>query len=181
MSWLIETLTTAEHDEPLGRAAAEIATRIVPAKHWEWARAKTHFLSLVKGREEAVRRGLRDAVGGSLDAGKLLALFGEYDDTAALATPAGKGWIPTEQESSLADNVFWRPAGKSPAFGRYSYLEPWLEAGFGTQDRYRILSLAYADLADRAEGGDASRYAYEAFVLDPGSARASEAMSKYGS
>jgi hypothetical protein len=188
MSWLIATLTTAQHDEPLGRAAAEIATRIAPAKHWEWARAKTHFLSLVKGQEEAVRRGLRDAVGphvsvgtrkSSLDAGKLLALFGEYDDTDALASVAGKAWIPSEQESALADNVFWRPAGKSPAFGRYSALEPWLEAGFGTQDRYRILSLAYVDLADRAEGGDASRYAYEAFLLDPGSARASDALAKY--
>lgn len=180
MSWLIATLTTAEHDEPLARAAAEIATRIAPAKSWEWAKARVHFLSLMKGYEDAARRGLRDAVSSSIDAAKLLALFGNLDDSDALASAAGRAWIPPEQESALADTVFWRPAGKSPAFGRYSYLEPWLEAGFGTQDRYRIMSSAYADLANHAEGGDASRYAYESFLLDPGSAKASEAMSKFG-
>ncbi len=180
MSWLIATLISAEHDEPLGRAATEIATRIEPAKSWEWAKARVHFMNLMKGQEDAVRRGLRDAVAGSLDAAKLLALFGNFDDTEPLASVAAKAWTTPEQEAALPDTVFWRPAGKSPAFGRYSYLEPWLEAGFGTQDRYRILSLAYAELANHAEGGDASRYAYEAFLLDPGSSKASEAMSKFG-
>ena len=162
------------------RAAAEIATRIAPAKSWEWPKARAHFLGLVKGNEDAIRRNLRDAVPASIDAAKLLALFGELDDADILASAAGRAWIPPDQESSLADTVFWRPAGKAPAFGRYSYLEPWLEAGFGTQDRYRIMSSAYAELAHHAEGGDASRYAYEAFLLDPGSTKASEAMSKFG-
>ena len=177
MSWLIATLASAEHDEPIQRAAAEIATRIAPAKNWEWGRARAHWLTLVKGQEDAVRRGLR-CEGGSVtpDAAKLLAFFGELDDIDALARVAGLAWT----EETLADNVFWRPAGKPPAFGRHSYLEPWLEAGFGTQDRYRIMSLAYASLAEHAEGGDASRYAYEAFLLDPGSARASEVMAKFG-
>lgn len=180
MSWLLATVAMAQHDEPIARAAAEIATRVGPSKPWEWARARSHFLTLVKGQEEPLRRGLRAAAAaGSLDAAKLLALFGDLDDTEALAAAAVGGWIPAEQEASLADTVFWRPAGKAPAFGRYSALEPWLEAGFGTSDRYRILSLAYAELAEHAEGGDASRYAYEAFLLDPGSARASEAMSKF--
>lgn len=180
MAWLVATLSFAQHDEPLGRAAAEIATRIAPAKSWEWPKARAHFLGLVKGNEDAIRRNLRDAVPASIDAAKLLALFGELDDADILASAAGRAWIPPDQESSLADTVFWRPAGKAPAFGRYSYLEPWLEAGFGTQDRYRIMSSAYAELAHHAEGGDASRYAYEAFLLDPGSTKASEAMSKFG-
>lgn len=178
MSWLLATLASAEHDEPIARAAGEIATRLTPANPWEWPRKRVHFMNLVDaapGGPDAIARGLRGALPASLDAAKLLALLGDLADIDALASVAGKAWT----EETLADNVFWRPAGKAPAFGRYSFLEPWLEAGFGTQDRYRILSLAYANLADVAEGGDASRYAYEAFLLDPGSARASEAMAKY--
>jgi hypothetical protein len=175
MSWLVATLAQTQHDEPAQRAASEIVTRITPAKSWEYARTRTHWLALVKSNEAAVRRGLRGAVHVAPDAARLLALFGEEEDVETLASVAGTQWT----EETLADNVFWRPAGKSPAFGRYSFLEPWLEAAFGTQGRYRILSMAYVIEAERAEGGDASRYAYEAFLLDPGSQRASDAMTKF--
>ncbi|MBX3226463.1 MAG: hypothetical protein KIT84_32620 [Labilithrix sp.] len=180
MTWLVATLTCAAHVAPVRRAAAEIATRLAPANRalspWEWTKVRAFWMNLVKGGEADARRGLRVAAATDVNAASLLALFGEEEDAELLARAVGLAWT----EQPLADTVFWRPAGKAPAFGRYSQLEPWLEASFGTPGRYRILSDAYVHEAERAEGGDASRYAYEAFLLAPDNPRATEAMTRFG-
>ncbi len=187
LSWLVASLCMAEHDEPHHRAVTELVTRLQPARPWEWPRTRARWLDVVGARAAEVRRGLRGALerpepkhvtGRHAHAARLLALFGEEEDAPVLADVAGRWW--TETTPPL--DVFWRPAGKAPALGRYSFLELYLEVGFGTEGRYRILSEAYALAAERAEaageGGTASRYAYEAFLLAPDSDRAKALLDR---
>jgi hypothetical protein len=99
---------------------------------------------------------------------RLLALFGDDDDHHHLARAATALWT---DEAPPLEPVFWRPAGRAPALGKFSFLEVYLEAAFGSDRRFRILSQAYAIAATAAEaggdGGTAARYAYEAFLLAP--------------
>lgn len=181
-AWLVATLCVARHDEPHHRAVTELVTRMQPrsSRPWEWSQVRAKWIELAGGHAEAVRRGLRSALerseawnatGRHAHAARLLALFGADEDRDVLADVAGRMWI---DEAPPLD-VFWRPAGKSPAFGKYSFLELYLELGFGEQRRLEILAEAYARAAERAEargeGGTASRYAYEAFLLMPDSPR----------
>ncbi len=188
-SWLVAVLRMAEHDEPHQRAVSEIVARLVPARSWEWRKVPARWLELVGGHADAIRRGLRAVLqrpepkhvsGRHVDAARLLALFGNEEDEPLLAAAAGRQWI--DREPPL-EPVFWRPAGKAPALGVYSFLEVHLEVAFGSERRYRILSEAYALAAERAdaqgEGGTASRYAYEAFLLAPDSPRAKSVLERF--
>lgn len=188
-SWLVAVLRMAAHDDPHHRATRELVARLAPAKIWEWRRVPARWRELVGAHAEEVRRGLRSVLerpepkhmnGRHADAARLLALFGEDDDGPLLAGVAGTLW--TDREPPL-EPVFWRPAGKSPALGAYSFLELYLELAFGSERRYRILSEAYALAAERAdaegEGGTASRYAYEAFLLAPDSTRAMSVLERF--
>jgi hypothetical protein len=182
-SWLMAALTMAEHDEPHARVVSELVGRLTPVKAYDWHKVPAKWRALVGGRETTVRAGLRGAIerpearlpaldhearhvtGRHANAARLLALFGNEEDAALLAAAAGMLWV----DRTPPGDVFWRPAGKGPALGKYSFLDIYLEVGFGTDGRYRILSEAYALAAERAEaqgeGGTASRFAYEAFLL----------------
>jgi hypothetical protein len=186
-SWLIAVLRMSEHDEPHRRAVDELFSRITPARRSDWPAARVHFLELVGVHADAVRRGLREALarpeprhvtGRHVGAARLLALFGHPDDEALLASAASRLWI----EDPPLPGVLWRPAGKAPAFGRYSYLELYLEIAFGSAGRCRILGEGYALEAERAEaageGGTASRYAYEAFLLAPDDPRIADLLAR---
>ena len=147
------------------------------------------WLELVGPDADQVRRGLRSILerpepkhvtGRHANAARLLSLFGNDEDEPLLAAVAGTIWV--DREPPL-EPVFWRPAGKAPALGEYSFLEIYLEVAFGSERRYRILSEAYAFAAERAdaegEGGTASRYAYEAFLLAPDSPRAMKVLERF--
>jgi hypothetical protein len=190
MSWLIAALATAEHDEPHARVVSELVTRLTPVKHYDWHKVPLMWRALVEAHSEAIRAGLRLAVerpeprhvtGRHANAARLLALFGNEEDGPLLAAAAGMIWV----DRTPPGDVFWRPAGKSPALGKYSFLEIYLEVGFGTDGRYRILGDAYALAAERAEAqgelGTASRFAYEAFLLAGGDARIQALLTRLNS
>lgn len=180
LSWLVTALRMARHDEPHARVVGELVVRMQPTRSWGWPRIRASWLELIGTHADQVREGLRSAlerpepkhvIGRHAHAARLLALFGNEQDERLLASVAGRMWI----DDVPPLNVFWRPAGKAPAFGKYSFLELYLELGFGTDGRYRTLAEAYALAAERAEsageGGTASRFAYEAFLLAPDNPR----------